>query len=145
MKKLCKFWPLALALIAPGCNDSATIAANLHLTQPAVELAAAKFDDPEGASLGPTPSDYVNNLFGNVNPSGVEVNVGLPNYAYFQGLLYSQQNVFLAGQVRVVGGLIATGNVTVAGNGMVTTNPESQIGRVNVGQARWKVESWVQE
>ncbi|MFN8610341.1 MAG: hypothetical protein U0931_22580 [Vulcanimicrobiota bacterium] len=143
MKKL---WPLlVLAALVVGCNDAATVAADLHLTEESVTLAADKFKDPEGASLSPTHSDYVNNLFGNVNPAGVDVNLGLPNYAYFQGLLYSKQNIFMAGQVRVVGGLVAQGNVTVAGEGMVTSNPESQLNRISVTKARWKVEAWVQE
>lgn len=136
---------LGCALAALGCNDSQTIANDLHLSKEAVELASARFDSPQGASYSPTHSDYVNNLFGNVNPAGVDVNLGLPNYAYLQGLVCAQGNFFLAGQVRVIGGVIATGNVTVAGDGMVTTNPESQLNRVNVSQARWKVESWVQE
>lgn len=143
MKKL---WPvILLAVLVVGCQDAATVAAQLHLTEESVTLAADKFDNPVGASLSPTHSDYVNNLFGNVNPSGVDVNLGLPSYAYYQGLLFSEQNVFIAGQVRVVGGIVANGNVTVAGEGMVTSNPESMLNRVSVTKARWKVESWVQE
>jgi hypothetical protein len=136
---------LLLACLALGCDDPADMAPRLHLTEEAVVLAAEKFEDPDPASLSPDSSDYINNLFGNVNPSNTGLNLGLPSYAYFQGLIYSRKNVFMAGQVRVVGGVIATGNLTLAGDGMLTTNPESQLERVSVSKARWKVESWTQE
>jgi len=143
MKKIALF---GVALFVLGCNSPAQVASALHISEEAVVLAMDKFDTAEPApSYSPHGSQYVNNLFGNVNPAGVDVNLGLPNYTYVQGLIVSQQNVFLAGQVRVVGGIVATGNAVVAGDGMVTTNPESQLGRINVSQARWKVEAWVQE
>lgn len=137
---------LGLALVAIGCDTPAQVASNLNISEPTVVLAMQEFEHPEPSpSYSPTGSQYVNNLFGNVSPAGVNVNLGLPNYTYVQGLIVSRQHVFLAGQVRVVGGIVADGNAVVAGDGMVTTNPESQLGRVNVGQARWKVEAWVQE
>lgn len=144
MKKL---FILSFALAAFGCTKTpAQVAVELSISEAAVLLAIDHFSTAElGASYSPSGSQYVNNLFGNVNPVGVQVNLGLPNYTYFQGLVVSRQHVFLAGQVRVVGGVVANGNAVVSRAGMVTTNPESQLGRVNVGQARWKVEAWVQE
>lgn len=141
-----KFAIFALALAVLGCNTPAQVASDLNISEEAVVLAMDKFENAEPApSYSPPASQYVNNLFGNVSPAGVDVNLGLPNYTYVQGMIVSQQNVFLAGQVRVIGGIVATGNAVVAGDGMVTTNPESQIGRISVSQARWKVEAWVQE
>ncbi|MBN9416659.1 MAG: hypothetical protein J0I12_14535 [Candidatus Eremiobacteraeota bacterium] len=137
---------LCLAVAALGCNSPADVANSLHITEATVNLAIEHFESAEPApSYSPSKSNYVDNLFGNITPSTVALNLGLPNYTYLQGLVVSRQNVFLAGQVRVVGGIVATGNTTVAGDGMVTTNPDSQIGRVTVSRARWKVEAWVQE
>lgn len=144
MKKLILF---CCGLVAIGCTKTpAQVALELNISEAAVKLAIDHFSSAElGASYTPSGSQYVNNLFGNVSPAGLNVNLGLPNYTYLQGLIVSRQHVFLAGQVRVVGGVVANRNAVVSRDGMVTTNPESQLGRVNVSQARWKVESWVQE
>ena len=134
-----------LSLPQMGCNSLSSVANQLGLTTGSVQLAIDNFDSADTASLTPDASDYVRNLFGTVNDVTVDLNLGLPNYAYYQGMIISRKNAYLAGQVRVVGGLIAVGNVSLAGGGMVTTNPESQLNRVQVTQARWKVESWIQE
>lgn len=145
MKK--KLLVFCLGATILGCGRTAAqVAADLHIDVATVLLAIDHFDSAEpGATYAPSKSNYINNLFGNITPSTVALNLGLPNYTYVQGLIVSNQNVFLAGQVRVVGGVITNGNAIMAGSGMVTTNPESQIGRVVVDQARWKVEAWVQE
>lgn len=134
-----------LSLPQMGCYTLADAANDAGLTVPTVQAAIDHFDTPQPASLTPDASDYVDNLFGNVNNAGIDVNLGLPNYTYYQGMIITQKNTFVAGQVRVVGGLSAVGNVSLAGGGMLTTNPESQLNRIQVSQARWKVESWVQE
>ena len=141
-----KLWPvILLGAMAIGCDDAETVASRLNLTTEVVELAAEKFEDPTPVPLAADTDDYIDNLFGNINPSTLSLNLGLPNYAYFQGLIYTRQNFFMAGQVRVVGGVVAENNLSIAGDGMLTTNPESQFDRISVGHARWKVESWIQE
>jgi hypothetical protein len=146
MKRAALYWLVALtALPQMGCDSLQDVADDLGLTPATVQLAIDHFDSPQSASLTPTASNYVNNLFGNLNNAGVDVNLGLPHYTYYQGMIVSKGNAYLAGQVRVVGGLVAVGNVSLAGGSMVTTNPESQLNRIQVTQARWKVESWIQE
>ncbi len=49
----------------------------------------------------------------------------LPNYAYFQGILQAKKHLLIAGQVRVVGGVLGSDNGVASfyAGAMVTTNP----------------------
>lgn len=53
----------------------------------------------------------------------------LPNYAYFQGIVQADKFVVLAGQVRVVGGVLGVddpnGAAALYSGAMVTANPEA--------------------
>lgn len=54
----------------------------------------------------------------------------LPNYSYFQGLLQAKEHIVVAGQVRVVGGMVGAdeGVASLYAGAMVTTNPFSFTG-----------------
>jgi len=51
----------------------------------------------------------------------------LPNYTYFQGVIHAQNHIIVAGQVRVVGGLlgneVSDATTSLYRGAMVTTNP----------------------
>lgn len=58
--------------------------------------------------------------------------VRLPGYSYFQGLIHSENHVTVAGQVRIVGGLLGTdrdfATANLYGGAMVTTNAHAFTG-----------------
>ena len=132
------------AILAMACNSTQDAADEIGLTEESVELAIDHFDAPETAPANPPLADYVSALFGNVANVSILLNLGLPGYAYHQGLVYTEGNVLLAGQVRVVGGMITRQKFTTMGGGMVTTNPDSMVNRVQSVRGRWKVDSWTQ-
>jgi len=135
---------LTTSLLAMACNSTQDAADEVGLTVGSVELAIDHFDTPETAPANPPLADYVSALFGNVASVSVQLNLGLPGYAYHQGLIYTEGNTLLAGQVRVVGGVITRQKFTSMGGGMVTTNPDSLVNRVQSVRGRWKVDSWTQ-
>jgi len=53
------------------------------------------------------------------------VDIRLPNYVYFQGIVHAKNNFVMAGQVRVVGGVLGVENGVAAlySGAMVTANP----------------------
>ena len=135
---------LMTSALIVACNSTQDAADEVGLSVGSVELAIDHFDAPETAPANPPLADYVGALFGNVASVSVQLNLGLPGYAYHQGLIYSEGNTLLAGQVRVVGGVITRQKFTTMGGGMVTTNPECMLNRVQTVRGRWKVDSWTQ-
>lgn len=144
MKIAWKLLFVLTAALALSCNSTQDAANEIGLTVGSVELAIDEFDTPVSAPANPPLTDYVGALFGQVAAVNVQLNLGLPGYAYHQGLIYTEGNALLAGQVRVVGGLITRQKFTTMGGGMVTTNPDSMINRVQSVRGRWKVDSWTQ-
>lgn len=89
-------------------------------------------DMPEGAEHIVAPglqedidgNNWITNLlFGAPNRADPR----LPNYSYFQGLLQADRHIMVAGQVRIVGGMLGAdhGVASFYAGAMVTTNPFS--------------------
>ncbi len=57
----------------------------------------------------------------------------LPNYSYFQGLIEADKHIVIAGQVRIVGGVVGadTGVVALYAGAMMTANPYAFTGAGN--------------
>ncbi|MCD6309144.1 MAG: hypothetical protein J7M18_00410 [Candidatus Eremiobacteraeota bacterium] len=79
---------------------------------------------------GPTLSNEYFDLFF-YNPTNGRLNLFIPNYAYFQGLVYTHGNFTAAGPLRVIGGVVAlsttpgTGkNIHLQDGAILTTDPE---------------------
>ncbi|MCL5037218.1 MAG: hypothetical protein M1269_08905 [Chloroflexi bacterium] len=78
----------------------------------------------------PTLSDEYFDLFF-YNSTNGRLNLYIPNYAYFQGLVYSHGNFTAAGPLRVIGGVVALDpssaigrNINLEDGAMLTTDPE---------------------
>lgn len=54
----------------------------------------------------------------------------LPNYAYFQGLIQADEHIVIAGQVRIVGGVVGadSGVMALYAGAMMTANPYAYTG-----------------
>lgn len=56
----------------------------------------------------------------------------LPSYSYFQGLVHARKHLWIAGQVRVVGGVVgvdgANSTFSLYKGAMVTSNPDAFLG-----------------
>lgn len=92
---------------------------------------------PVGGGATPTSTDteeFVNdNIF---NPSS-RVDLRLPGYSYFQGIVQAETHLLVTGQIRIVGGILGAGDgsttstpgtVTLYRGAMVTSNPEAFLG-----------------
>lgn len=55
------------------------------------------------------------------------IDLRLPNYVYFQGVIQAEDHLVVAGQVRIVGGLLGaeTGVAALYSGAMVTSNPQA--------------------
>ncbi len=66
----------------------------------------------------------------------------IPNYAYYQGFIYTPKGMSVIGQVRLIGGAAAEQNVALRSGAMVTTNPEAMLNRVQPSRYRYQVVRW---
>lgn len=90
--------------------------------------------------------EYLDHLFGSVNSqSNVNSNLGLPGYSYFQGLILSNSQVQIVGQLRVVGGVSTQASLDLMRGAMITANPESLVNRLQPNTGRWHVDSWQED
>jgi hypothetical protein len=84
--------------------------------------------DLTGPALA-SPSDRNEIIDAALHQAPGRVDLRLPNYSYFQGLIQVENHLVLAGQVRVVGGVLGgvaggSGGVSALYSGaMVTANP----------------------
>lgn len=76
------------------------------------------------------------------SPDSPESALYIPNYSYFQGIVYSPKALSIIGQVRVVGGVVAREDVSMRNGAMATTNPEAFRGRVKPSRFRYHVTEW---
>jgi hypothetical protein len=88
---------------------------------------------------------YVETFFDGAATRGMDANIGLPGYSYFQGMIIGGGKLDVVGQVRVVGGVLVDSDARLQGGAMVTTTPEAQVERVQAVRSRWQVESWNEE
>lgn len=58
------------------------------------------------------------------------LDVRLPGYAYFQGIVQAEKHIMVAGQVRIVGGVLGadSGTCSLYSGAMVTTNAHALMG-----------------
>lgn len=90
------------------------------------------------SSLG--GNDYFTRLLR--SPDSPESALYIPNYAYYQGIVYSPQGVSVIGQVRVVGGIASGADVSLRNGAMATTCPDAFRGRVSPSRYRYYVSEW---
>lgn len=86
------------------------------------------------------PNDYFTRLLR--SPDSPESALYIPNYAYYQGIVYSPSGVVVIGQVRLVGGLASGGDVALREGAMATACPDAFRGRVNPSRYRYYVSEW---
>ncbi|MBI3927780.1 MAG: hypothetical protein HY319_19725 [Armatimonadetes bacterium] len=98
------------------------------------------------AQVWRTAAQYLDYLFN--NPYGVDVGIPvyMPNYSYFQGLVYSSTGmVVVAGPVRLIGMILTPdpqiGGILLQNGAMLTTNPD-YLERITPVHNRFRVVEW---
>lgn len=101
-------------------------------------IAQEVYTDYHAANLDVTADTYVEAVVGPnymmqlLGGASNRMDVKLPGYSYFQGLIHSDNHVTIAGQVRVVGGVLGTDRSYATANlysgAMVTTNAHAFTG-----------------
>jgi ABC-type Na+ efflux pump permease subunit len=66
----------------------------------------------------------------------------LPNYAYSQSLVYSEGDVNVFGQVRILGGVVSKGRTQLGHGAMITAVPEYVTRRTTPTQSRYHIAEW---
>jgi hypothetical protein len=76
------------------------------------------------------------------SPDSPESVLYIPNYSYYQGLVYSPKGLSVIGQVRLIGGAAAREDISMRNGAMATTNPDAFRGRVKPTRYRYHVSEW---
>lgn len=85
-------------------------------------------------------NDYWSSVL--LSPNSPTSALYIPNYAYYQGFIYTPKTMSVIGQVRLIGGTAAGADVTLRNGAMVTTNPEAMLNRVQPSRYRYQVVRW---
>ncbi|MBT9588934.1 hypothetical protein IV102_36710 [bacterium] len=85
-------------------------------------------------------NDYWTSLM--FSPNSPTSALYIPNYAYYQGLIYTPKGLSVIGQVRIIGGAAARASVALRDGAMVTTNPEAFQDRVQPTRFRYQITNW---
>lgn len=129
----------------PDCNPGNSIGSGANMDEELRQLLTQVAAGQDSVGLPVDLGHYLQSYFESASARGVNTNLGLPAYSYFQGLIVSKGNVQVVGQTRVVGGVMTAGSAHLQGGAMVTTTPESQRSRVSPARTYWQVESWNEE
>lgn len=85
-------------------------------------------------------NDYWTSLL--LSPNSPTSALYIPNYAYYQGFIYTPKTMSVIGQVRLIGGTAAGADVFLRSGAMVTTNPEALLNRVQPNRYRYQIVHW---
>lgn len=128
-----KFLIAALALFCMGCEGYKVV----RVTGWAERSKVAQ----QTYTLRRIPgNDYWTSVM--LSPSSPTSALYIPNYAYYQGFIYTPKAMSMIGQVRLIGGAAAGANVMLRSGAMVTTNPEALLNRVQPSRYRYQVVRW---
>jgi hypothetical protein len=98
------------------------------------------FDSVADFNPALTSQEFLDQLFANSeNPMS---KLYLPNYAYSQSLVYSESDVNVFGQVRILGGVVSKGRTQLGYGAMVTAVPEYVTHRTAPTQNRYHISEW---
>lgn len=101
------------------------------------------FATPGHFTDGLPPNTYLQLLF--KSPYDPRVQLYLPKYSYYQGLVYAARNLQVIGQVRVVGAAMNAGSnskMLVAQGAMVTTDPDYLKDQLQPPNQRYTILQW---
>jgi len=101
------------------------------------------FAEPTEVDDPITPPEFVDLLFN--QPKNIRLQLTVPRYGYFKGLVYSKGFVRLIGQIRVIGGVVAAGDdsaVALMQGAMATSNPDAFNNRVRPPVQRMRIVEW---
>lgn len=84
------------------------------------------------------------------NPSSKNLQLYIPGYAYFQGVVYSTGNIKALGPVRIIGGVVCQTpsdavdkkQIVLEKGAMLTTNPDYLKKKLNPPALKLKVTRW---
>ena len=85
-------------------------------------------------------NDYWTSLM--FSPNSPTSALYIPNYAYFQGFIYSPKGFSVIGQVRLIGGAAAGQGASLRDGAMITTNPEAMQNRIQPSRYRYQISNW---
>ena len=134
---------LALAVIGIcGCDDDSSSSPPPPPPPPPVYNVTTTV-----VPAGMSPAAYIDMFFN--DPANPVLQLVVPDYVYFQGLVYSKGNIKTMGPIRVMGGMFCTKDgsgdvkqVTLEGGAMVTTVPEYQRQKLLPPRNRFRVVNW---
>jgi len=94
----------------------------------------------------PTSTEYMNAFFANSSSSRLKLLI--PEYAYFQGIIYSKGNFTASGPLRILGGVVAIkgsglgANITLEKGAMLTTDPEYLKSMFEPSYRNYRIVEW---
>lgn len=119
---------LATLVFLVGCDPDDYVSPEVRSY---VSSGSDVFDDvfPSAYTETLDGDDYVIQLLSGVN---VGIDLRLPGYSYFQGVIQAKNHVVVAGQVRIVGGIVGVdepdATLNLYNGAMVTSNPHAFLG-----------------
>lgn len=122
-------WAGLTLLVVAGCGGSSNNVAS-EVVDDAVASGRTLTISSSGYSQVVSPDELVDSIVrgggsGRVDPR-------LPGYSYFQGIVQAKNHILLAGQVRVVGGVLGAdepdATVSLYRGAMITSNPDAFLG-----------------
>ena len=90
-----------------------------------------------------TYRDYMTSIL--QQPGSPDSSLYIPGYSYFQGFIYTPQQLRVNGQVRLIGGSAAGAEASLSQGAMVTTNPDCLKERIQPSRYRYRVVDWHEE
>ncbi len=137
---------MALTLCGGGCDDddyASLPPAPPPPPPPPPPSAASPFTVPDTFDEEFEAVEFLDFLF--QQPYSPQTRLYLPNYAYFQGLVYARGDVGVFGQVRVIGGTAAPGpdgDTRLGYGAMITASPQYVTHRATPRSPRLHIASW---
>lgn len=146
--KLRMFVIVMTAIFFAGCSSPPSNVADEVIDDLVAGNISPQVVSATGPVSGPSASTFLGQLFDGAGDG--RLNMELPNYAYFQGILHSNRHIITVGQVRVVGGMVVSyngGTVDLYRGAMVTSLPDyymSRFGELQGGgnQGKFVVADW---
>jgi hypothetical protein len=126
-------WILLVAAVSTGCNGYKVVRVTGWNTRSKVAANTYTLRRIRG-------NDYWTSLM--FSPNSPTSALYIPNYAYYQGFIYTPKGLSVIGQVRLIGGAAAGQSVSLRDGAMITTNPEAMQNRVQPSRYRYQISNW---
>lgn len=119
---------VALLLLNIGCSTPDNIAS--EVVADATPGGRSITISSTGYSPVASPNEVVDSIVRDGGSGRVDPRI--PNYSYFQGIVQAHNHIIVAGQVRIVGGILGADDtdatVSLYRGAMVTSNPDAFLG-----------------